>query len=139
MTASHTYPSGRFYRNADKAMLGGVCAGIADYLGFNLKVTRILAFIAFLMVMPVAVVAYFAIVFLVPSTSTSGGKVSKRKSRRARRKDKAAAAEREFTTEEAELADTIDEKCRAMDRRLAQLEQHVTSRRFQLDQEFRNL
>ena len=35
----------RFYRNREKAMLGGVCAGLADYFGFNLRVTRILAFI----------------------------------------------------------------------------------------------
>ncbi|NCF16044.1 MAG: PspC domain-containing protein, partial [Gammaproteobacteria bacterium] len=30
---------GRLYRDTDRAVLGGVCAGLARYLGFNLKVT----------------------------------------------------------------------------------------------------
>ena len=58
---------GRFYRDADRAVLGGVCAGLAGYLGFNLKATRFLAIIAFFTAMPIAVVAYLAAVFLIPS------------------------------------------------------------------------
>ena len=46
MTAYATTSQGRFTRNADRAVLGGVCAGIADYFGFNLRVTRLLAIIA---------------------------------------------------------------------------------------------
>ena len=30
----------RLYRDSDRAVLGGVCAGLARYLGFNLKVTH---------------------------------------------------------------------------------------------------
>jgi len=59
----------RLYRDADRAMLGGVCAGLAGYFGLNLKVTRFLAFIAFLMAMPMAVLAYLAAVVLIPSES----------------------------------------------------------------------
>jgi len=57
----------RFYRNADKAKVAGVCAGVADYFGFNLKVTRLLAFISLIMAMPVTLLVYFSTVFLVPS------------------------------------------------------------------------
>ncbi len=60
----------RLYRDKDKAVLGGVCAGLAEYLGFNLKVTRFLAVIAFLCAMPFAVVGYLAAVFLIPSSSS---------------------------------------------------------------------
>ena len=59
----------RLYRDADRAMLGGVCAGLAGHFGFNLKVTRFLAFIAFLMAMPMAVLAYLAAVCLIPAES----------------------------------------------------------------------
>ena len=52
----------RLYRDADRAVLGGVCAGLAGYFGLNLKVTRFLAFIAFLMAMPFAVIGYLAAV-----------------------------------------------------------------------------
>ena len=67
MITTNADPQRRLVRDADRAMLGGVCAGLAAYLGFNLKVTRILAFIAFLTAMPIAVVAYLAAVFLIPS------------------------------------------------------------------------
>ena len=69
MNEQATMPDRRFYRDKDRAILGGVCAGVADYFGFNLKVTRFLAFIAFLMAMPMAILAYFALVLLVPSRS----------------------------------------------------------------------
>ena len=69
MTAYTDVHERRFYRDADRATLGGVCAGIADYFGFNLCVTRFLAVIAFLMAMPMVVVAYIAIVLLVPARS----------------------------------------------------------------------
>ena len=57
----------RFFRSADQAILGGVCAGVADYFGFNLRVTRILTVIAFFMATLMTVVAYIAIVVLVPA------------------------------------------------------------------------
>ena len=44
----------RFYRNRDRAIVAGVCAGIADYFGFNRRVTRLLAFIALLMATPLS-------------------------------------------------------------------------------------
>ena len=71
MTAINAAPDSHLYRDRDRAILGGVCAGLASYLGFNLKVTRILAFVAFLTMMPIAIVAYLAAVFLIPSASRS--------------------------------------------------------------------
>ena len=47
MSAYQTYTPRAFYRSADRAVLGGVCAGLADYFGFNLRVLRFLAIIAF--------------------------------------------------------------------------------------------
>lgn len=55
----------RFYRNRDRAIIAGVCAGLADYFGFNLKVTRVLAFISLIMAMPMTLLIYFGIVLLV--------------------------------------------------------------------------
>ncbi len=133
----------RLYRDADRAMLGGVCAGLAGYLGFNLRVTRILAFIAFLMAMPIAVIGYLAAVFLIPSASSLNFDVEteenfcrKRRSRRSRkaRKEKESAE----ATRSSAAAD-IDSRCRSLNERLARLEKLVTSRRFQLEQELSRL
>ena len=137
----------RLYRDADRAMLGGVCAGLAGYLGFNLRVTRILAFIAFLTAMPIAVISYLAAVFLIPSTSNNDYEIEserifvrRRKSRCTRRSRKEARKEqREAEKSKPTAAADIDRRCRTLDERLVRLEKHVTSRRFQLDQELSRL
>lgn len=128
---------GRLYRDADRAILGGVCAGLAEYLGFNLKVTRVLAFIAFLMVMPVAVIGYLAAVFIIPAQSRKelySMDVEKQPGCRRRRKKRQAESPQRPT-----VADEIDRRCSTLDERLIRLEKHVTSRRFQLDQELSRL
>lgn len=128
----------RFYRDADRAVLGGVCAGLAGYLGFNLKTTRFLAFIAFLMAMPVAVIAYLAVVFLIPAaTSDENPSVPKdRMSRRERKRQRKRSAE---AHDGPSMKETIDRRCQTLDERLVRLERHVTSRRFQLEQEINRL
>ena len=122
----------RLYRDADKAVLGGVCAGLARYLGFNLKVTRFLAFITFLCAMPFAVIGYLAAVFLIPTSSS-------------RVYDEAAYEElrKEELREEIRRAkpsvDEVRRRYKSMDERLAKIEKYVTSSRYELDEKFRRL
>jgi phage shock protein C len=116
-----------FYRRADNAMLGGVCAGLASYFGFNLRVTRILAVIAFFVAMPMAVIVYLAVVFLVPARAIGQEERGRSKIWRARR----ASPE--------QMASEVRSKTQSLDRRLARLEKYITSRRYELDEEFRNL
>lgn len=143
MNSFSTEAARRFYRDADRAMLGGVCAGLAGYLGFNLRVTRILAFIAFLMAMPIAVIAYLAAVFLIPAMSTKGGMYSSRTDRDGRgwscRKDRKREKQEEVRVQPSAMSAVINSRCQSMDERLALLEKHVTSRRFQIDQELGRL
>jgi len=136
----------RLYRDADRALLGGVCAGLAEYFGLNLKVTRFLCFIAFLMAMPFALIAYLGAVCLIPAASYRGREVvvesgccfSRRRSRRRRHRRR----ERRAEPEPQPVRPTVEEvraKYKTLDRRLAELERKVTSPRFQLEQEFRKL
>lgn len=138
MIVAHNAQSGRgFYRDKDRAVLGGVCAGLAEYLGFNLKVTRLLAVIAFLMAMPIAVIAYMAAVFLIPSVSDKGYDSKRKKRRFGPRKSRKKDVSNEVP--KSSLAEDINIRCRSMDERLAHLEKLVTSRRFQLEQELNRL
>lgn len=145
MIAMNTGSERQFYRDADRAVLGGVCAGLAGYLGFNLKVTRLLAFIAFLMAMPIAVIAYLAAVFLIPSVSRHeyGDAVSRsecRRERRKARKERKAGKRNEAPAEPRSIiVSDINRRCESMDERLARLEKHVTSKRFQIEQELERL
>ena len=117
----------RFYRNADKAILGGVCAGLADYFGFNLRVTRLLAFIAFCMAMPMAIIAYLAVVFLVPASS-------------GRPADKIDPEFRQaLRASPTQTVTNVRRRYQSLERRLARLEKYVTSSRYNLDKEFRDL
>lgn len=118
----------RFYRSREHAMIAGVCGGLADYFGFNLKVTRILALIAFFMAMPVTLLIYFGTVFLVPPAPPE---------------NRAPGYDPEFrralrSSPHQTLGD-VRRRFQALDGRLARLERYVTSSRFDLDQEFRKL
>jgi phage shock protein C len=118
----------RFYRNRDRAMVAGVCAGLADYFGFNLRVTRILAFICLLMSMPLTLIVYFGIVFLVPSAPDLS-----------RHTDRDRAFREPALSAPSQTMSDVKQRYQSMDSRLARLERYVTSSRFDLDQEFRKL
>jgi phage shock protein C len=139
MTAYASTSHRRFTRNTDKALLGGVCAGFADYFGFNLRVTRLLLVVAFCVAMPITIIAYIAIVFLVPAESGKYGYVVERevryRRRRLSRKERRQAAEED----KRQATDEYNQRCRSLDERLARIERYVTSARYNLDSEIRNL
>jgi len=60
---------------------------------------------------------------------------SRRKCRRASREERRRAEE----DERQQASDAFAERCRSLDERLAQIEKYVTSSRYSLDREFRNL
>jgi len=122
----------RLYRDKDKAVLGGVCAGLAGYLGFNLKVTRFLAFITFLCAMPFAIIGYLAAVFLIPSRSS---KVHTDTDHEEQRKENL----REEIRRAKPNVDEVQRRYKSMDERLAKIEKYVTSSRYDLDEKFRRL
>lgn len=128
MSTYHSVPRRRFYRVSDRAVIAGVCAGIAEYFGFNLKATRVLAVISLLCAMPVTLLIYFGTVFLVPSAPSS---------------ERGPQADPDFDqalrSSPGQTLSDVRRRLQSMDGRLARLERYVTSSRFDLDQEFRKL
>jgi len=153
MSTTEAYADRRFYRSADRAVLGGVCAGMAEYFGFNLRVLRFLAVIAFIFAMPFSVVAYLAAVFLIPARPTAGGRYERgrngsyerkeqqhrRKCDRRERRRARKQARRQDESGPSEAAMKVREECKALDKRIVELEKIITSSRYQLDREIRNL
>lgn len=117
----------RFRRSSDRSVLGGVCGGLSEYFGFNLKVTRVLAVIGFLMNPPLAALAYLAVVLLVPAAPSS------------RRPEVDPEFHQSLRAKPAQTAREVKRRFLALDRRLARLEKYVTSSRYELDREFRDL
>ncbi len=128
MSGNDSYPRRRFYRNRDRAMVAGVCAGLADYFGFNLRLTRFLAFISLIMAMPVTLLVYFATVFLVPAAADP-----------ARRPEYNEEFRRAVRSDPGQTLSDVKRRFQSLDSRLARLERYVTSPRFNLEQEFRRL
>jgi phage shock protein PspC (stress-responsive transcriptional regulator) len=58
--------SRRLTRNRDDAMLGGVCAGVADHLGLDVTLVRILAVLGAVFGFGSLVVAYVVAWMLMP-------------------------------------------------------------------------
>jgi len=132
MSAEASMYERRFYRRTDRALLGGVCAGFADYFGFNLRVTRLLAVIAFFVAMPMAVITYLVVVLLVPADSS---RPASRADRKRGRKTRSAPPRPAPST----TVSDVRRRCQSLDKRMAHLEKYVTSSPYKLDREFRML
>lgn len=128
MTVEATIPQRRFTRSRKRAVIAGVCAGLADYFGFNLKATRVLAVIALLMAMPVTLLVYFGAVFLIPSSTNE---------HLPRNYD--PEFRKAVRSSPAETVSDVKRRFQSLDSRLARLERYVTSPKFDLDEEFRRL
>jgi phage shock protein C len=122
----------RLYRDGDRAVLGGVCAGLSTYLGINLKVTRFLCIVAFLCAFPFALIAYLVAVLLIPVSSS-------RIHDGARYEELRKQALREEILRARPTVDDVRERYKSMDERLARIEKYVTSSRYELDEKFRRL
>ena len=128
MSASDSVLRRPFTRRADRAVIAGVCAGLADHFGFNLCVTRMLAVFALIMTCPLAIIIYLAVVFLTPTTHDP-----ERQPRHRR------ASKSDSPSSPSPTLKDVRRRYGSLDDRLARLERYVTSRRFNLDEEFRNL
>ena len=146
MTAYVSTHDRRFTRDADRGLVGGVCAGIADYFGFRLFAVRAIFIVALFLAFSFAALTYIAIVLLVPSESSYEVVVEReircrrrRMSRRERRRERRRADAEARELEQARKTEQVRERYRSLDERLARIEKYVTSSRYDLDREFRNL
>lgn len=128
MTGSAASYERRFVRSSDRACVGGVCAGLADYFGFNLKVTRLLAVIGFFMNPPLATLIYIAVVVLIPAKPTKVVEPSVDPEFR-----------QSLRSSPTQTMSDVRRRYQTLDRRLARLEKYVTSSRYSLDREFKEL
>ena len=62
----------RLYRNKRRGMIFGVCAGLADYFAFDLKVTRILTVIGAMFAFPLVCASYVVLGIMLPRKARVG-------------------------------------------------------------------
>ncbi|MDN5924622.1 MAG: envelope stress response membrane protein PspC [Xanthomonadales bacterium] len=128
MRRSKPWRAQRFYRDRQHGMIMGVCAGIADYFGWNRTFVRILAVIALLWFNVFTAIVYFALGFLLPD-----------KPKRLHEWDADEAYWRSVRRSANETFRDVRQRFREIDTKLARMEGYVTSTRYDLDREFRDL
>jgi phage shock protein C len=122
-------PKNRLYRDPRRGMIFGVCAGLAEYFGFDISITRVVIVIASLFSFPFTCVAYLALAFLLPRKPVSESGVEYT----------VDPVQRQVRADPHDMVSSVRYRFRDLDSRLQRLEKYVTSNRFVLDREFRSL
>jgi phage shock protein C len=127
VTHEQEFPTRRFFRDPKHGIFGGVCAGIANYFGFDVTAVRIITFCCMLFFQTLILV-YILLVFIVPRQPNTPERTAAERAfdRAIRRAPKATFAEVRY-------------RFRDLEARLQKMERYVTSKRFQLDREFDKL
>lgn len=118
----------RFYRDPRKGKLMGVCAGLADYFGWNLTFIRILAVIALFWFNWVTLVVYLVLGFMLPV-----------KPDRLYDWDIDEEYWRSVRRSAGETFRGVRYRLRDLETKLQSMEGYVTSSRYDLDRQFRDL
>jgi phage shock protein C len=118
----------RFYRDPQHGKLMGVCAGLADYFGWSVTTTRVLAIIALLWFNVLTVIAYVALGFLLPP-----------KPEALYEWDTDDEYWRSMRSSSADTFRDVRHRFRELDMKLQHMEGYVTSNRYDLDRQFRDL
>lgn len=117
----------RLYRNPRKGVIFGVCAGLADYFGFDLAVTRVLVVLGAFFFFPMILIAYLLLALLLPKAPAPSGD------------PEVDMLQRQIRSEPHGALASVRYRFRELDTRLQRLERYVTSERFKLDREFDKL
>ena len=133
----------RFRRNKIDGVLGGVCAGIADYTGIDVIWWR-LATVGLVLFAGFPILIYLLAWIVVPSDKRAPYYREAREAVRAerrrekRRGDVHAASERERRRSTTNLTD-VRSKFRSIETRMQDLERSITSKEWQLRRDFKDL
>jgi phage shock protein C len=125
----------KLYRNPRRGMIFGVCAGFAEYFGFDVTVTRVIVAVSAFFAFPIICLVYLLLGLMLPSRGYVGPEPdyndpAEREGRSIRRQVRSSPHDT--------LA-SVRYRFRDLDVRLQRLEKYVTSNRYKLDREFREL
>jgi phage shock protein C len=129
--------SQKLRRNKIDGILGGVCAGLGDWLGLDHGPVRVL-FVLAIIFTGLPVIVYFLMWLFIPSDKRAPYVREDRENRRAQRKAKRHGGV-EIEPVDAPKYSDVRSKFRSLEERLQDLERSVTSREWKLRRDFRDL
>ena len=116
----------RLYRDKKNAMLAGVCAGVAEYFGFNRKGTRLVVFLLLLFppFFAFVLVTYAILAIVLPVKPDNLYETEEQ-----------AEFWRGVSNAPSDVFGALRHRFRELNRRLERMEAFVTSREFEIDRE----
>jgi phage shock protein C len=116
----------RLFRDKDNSMLAGVCAGIADYFGFNRKGTRAATVLLCLFppFIPFVIVSYIVLAIALPVKPEDLFETKEQ-----------ASFWRGVSNAPADVFGALSHRFRELNFRLEKMEAFVTSKEFEIDRE----
>lgn len=118
----------KLYRNRKNGMVGGVCAGLADYFEVDRVLVRILFVVALIMTLQVAFIAYIVAYFALdndPNTLVD--------------EDGRLKSKFNSSFERKSVLNSVQDRFSKVEQRIRRLEAYVTSGRFKLRDEIDRL
>ena len=119
---------GRLYRDPDKGMIAGVCAGIAEYVGLRPVQVRLLAILGLVFFFVPTVVLYVALALALPPKPPD-----------LYRADDEAQFWRTVRTAPNQALSALRDRFRDLDARLGHIESLVASDEYELRRKFRDI
>ena len=116
----------RIYRNRDKAIIAGVCAGIAHYFGAGRFAIRLLAMFALILVPPVTGILYLIAAWRLPPQPEALFHSTEEEQ-----------FWRQVSHAPAHTFGQLRHQMRDLEHRLRAMEAHVTSSEFQINRELK--
>ena len=120
----------RLCKDPRNKLVSGVCAGIADYFGFDVTITRLIVVAGLFLFLPTTLIAYVLLAILLPAKPAVDSDY---------RDPRSEQLQRSVRSSPHTTLDSIRHRFRELDGRLQRLEKYVTSKRFALDREFEAL
>ncbi|TVQ36043.1 MAG: envelope stress response membrane protein PspC [Wenzhouxiangella sp.] len=117
----------RLYRDKDRSLLAGVCAGIADWTGFNLTALRVIVVLLTLPFTAVMIIGYLALWILIP-----------KRPRALYRDTDEQAFWQEVRRSPRDSVGQLNRRFRDLDGRLQRMEAWLTSSEYRIDRELRD-
>ena len=120
----------RLYQDRERGVFLGVCAGLADFFGFDLTLVRLITAIGAFLFFPTVLIGYFVLALLLPKRPSDEREAYDEYSQSLRRRVRSSPHS---------TLDNVRYRFSELDTRLQRLEKYLTSTRFKLDQEFESL
>ncbi len=114
----------RLYRDRENSIIAGVCAGIAEYFGFNRRAVRVIVAVSAIFFLPFVLVSYLVLAILLPVKPAEPSI-----------KEEEARFWRGVSNAPADVFSGVKHRFRELDLRLQRMEAFVTSKEFEIDRE----